>query len=275
MLLRPQDIYQIIRDFKVGRKISLLTVDFGKQVLEVKIQRNGIVLPDGREIKFPFRVKENFLYHIANDEIIPVAWFCEHAGLYYKLVPTEDWPTISLSSVPMHRKKLCSPQRDARAKIATLNPCGIHLDTCAGLGYTAILSAHYANQVYCFEKDENVLEMAKLNPFSQGLFENPKIILKKADTSVEINQFPDNFFDTIMHDPPTFKLAPEMYSVEFYQALYRVLKPGGKLFHYTPLPGVKRGRNFPDKVKAKLKSVGFGNIKYFSSAQGLLCFKIG
>lgn len=273
MLLTAQDITKIISDFKSGKKESLVRFDFGERVLKVKLWEKGIILPDERKVKFPARVKENFLYYVCQNEIVPVAWFSEDTGLYYKLIPTADWPTISLSSVPMHRKTLCSPRQDAEIKVEILSPYGIHLETCGGLGYTAILSAKYADKIYCFEKDENVLEMAKLNPFSKDLFENPKIIVENKDISIEIKEFEDNFFNTIMHDPPTFRFAPELYNIEFYRQIYRILKPGGRLFHYTPQPGIKRGRNFPREVKGRLKSVGFINIKYFPSAQGFLCFK--
>jgi predicted methyltransferase len=53
-----------------------------------------------------------------------------------------------------------------------------------------------------------------------------------------IKQFSDNFFDEIIHDPPTFKYSPDIYSKQFYEELFRVLKKGGKLYHYSPLPHI-------------------------------------
>ena len=43
-------------------------------------------------------------------------------------------------------------------------------------------------------------------------------------------------FDAVLHDPPRFGIAGELYSQAFYDHLARVLKPRGVLFHYTGTP---------------------------------------
>jgi hypothetical protein len=40
-----------------------------------------------------------------------------------------------------------------------------------------------------------------------------------------VETFPDASFDRILHDPPTFTLAGDLYSLEFYSQLSRLLKP--------------------------------------------------
>ena len=65
-------------------------------------------------------------------------------------------------------------------------------------------------------------------------------------------------FDSIIHDPPRFSLAGELYSSGFYRELYRLLKHGGRLFHYTGTPYRRRGRrNFPAEVARRLTEAGF------------------
>ncbi|MDQ6660672.1 MAG: spermine synthase, partial [Chloroflexota bacterium] len=75
-------------------------------------------------------------------------------------------------------------------------------------------------------------EIARLNPWSQGLFNNPKIQQIMGDTFEVVQGFEDESFSRIIHDPPVFSLAGELYSGAFYQQLYRILKRGGRLFHY-------------------------------------------
>ena len=76
----------------------------------------------------------------------------------------------------------------------------------------------------------------KFNPYSKELFSNEKIEIRQKNIFEEISQFEDSFFDRIIHDPPTFKYSPELYSREFLAELYRVLKKGGILYHYCPCP---------------------------------------
>ncbi len=50
-------------------------------------------------------------------------------------MPTLDWPTVTISSVKMHRTAYVSPKRDTESKIKALGKLrGLILDTCFGLG---------------------------------------------------------------------------------------------------------------------------------------------
>ena len=163
------------------------------------------------------------------------------------------------------------PKQDTEKKIALLKPYGLVLDTCMGMGYTAILAAESAKKVFTFEIDENVFSLAQINPCSQLLFSLANIEVNQQDLTQRLSGFADQYFDCIIHDPPTFKLAPDLYSLSFYQQLLRIIKKGGKLFHYTPLYLIKRGYDFPAKIKAKLTQAGFRVGQFSPDASGFLC----
>ena len=169
--------------------------------------------------------------------------------------------------------KLRSPKKDAENKINLIRPQGYVLDTCMGLGYTAILSANTAIKVITFEKDDNVFKVAKVNPFSKSLFASANIEIRRGDIAVEIKDQASESFDCIIHDPPTFTLAGELFSGDFYAELKRVLKKRGRLFHYTPLYKIRQGFDFPASVKRRLQGCGFLKITYSQAAGGFLCQK--
>jgi uncharacterized protein len=89
--------------------------------------------------------------------------------------------------------------------------------------------------------------IAQLNPWSQELFADPKISQLMGDACEVVPAFANESFDRVIHDPPTLKLAGELYSSAFYRELYSILKRGGRLFHYSGDPtskassGVTRG----------------------------------
>ena len=86
-------------------------------------------------------------------------------GRAYSLMPTEGAPTLLVWGIPMHRIKGTNPQRDTLTKIQAIAPvAGRVLDTCTGLGYTAIEAARTAEQVVTIELDPTVLEVARLQP---------------------------------------------------------------------------------------------------------------
>ena len=249
----------------------LLRVDFGQKEVEVIREEGKAIFSDRIILDLKENFKDNFCYLLDNQGVRKIAFFCENTNRFYKLVPTSDWPTISISSVPMHR--LSSPEKDSKNKVNLLKPYGYVLDTCMGPGYTAILAAKTAKKVITFEKDENIRDLAQINPLSQELFIAENIEIHMTDVALGIKEFENDCFDCIIHDPPTFKLAGELFSQDFYWQLIRVLKPGRRLFHYTPLYKVKQGFDFPAQVEKRLKKAGFRGIKYSRQAGGFLCQK--
>jgi hypothetical protein len=248
-----------------------LKVDFGLTKIQARKTLDKVMLGDNIAISLSEKVKENFCYSIEGQTLVPIAYFSEITNRFYKLTPTNDWPTISIGSVPMH--KLISPKEDTEAKIGLLKPYGVVLDTCMGPGYSAIMAANIAKRVITFEKDENILEIARQNPLSGALFSKENIEVRMKDVSLAIKEFSNEYFDCITHDPPTFKLAPELFGAAFYKELYRVLKIKGKLFHYTPLYKVSQGYDFPSKIKKKLIEAGFKVIDFSKDAGGILCVR--
>ena len=250
-----------------------IEVDFGQRIAPVKREGHWIIIDGRYRISLKTRVKQGFAYLLKESTLVPIAFFSDDTNRFYKLLPTQDWPTVTIGSVPMHKISGISPKQDTYNKVSLIKPYGLVLDTCMGMGYTAILAAASSKMVYTFEADENVYFIAELNPFSQRLFESKNIKITKGDVSMGIKEFGDNLFDCIIHDPPTFKISPVLYSLGFYKEVHRVLKQRGRFFHYTPFYGVKRGVDFPSKIKTKLKESGFKIVKFEPSKGGVICRK--
>jgi len=246
-------------------------VDFGTTKIKLIKQEQKAIFEDGVILNLNETVKDNFCYLIDDQGLRKIAFFSSITNKFYKLIPTKDWPTISISSTPMHRRD--SPKSDSYNKIDLIRPYGEVLDTCMGLGYTAILASQKAKKIITYERDETVFMIAKMNPLSRGLFQPGNILIEKKDVNLAINEIKSYTFDCIIHDPPTFKISPELFSEQFYKEMFRVLKEKGKVFHYAPLYKVKQGFDFPKKIKEKLKKTGFKNISYSQRAGGFLCQK--
>jgi predicted methyltransferase len=174
----------------------------------------------------------------------------------------------------MHRIKGIDPHRDTLLKIRTIAPMtGCVLDTCTGLGYTAIEAARTAEAVTTVELDPTVLEVAGLNPWSRELFDHPKIRQVVGDSFDEIQEFEDAAFSRVLHDPPMFPLAGELYSAEFYRHLYRILRHKGRLFHYIGDLESRSGRNMARGVVRRLQEAGFRRVVRRPRAFGLVAYK--
>ena len=197
---------------------------------------------------------------------------------YYKLVPTTrgSYPTLEINGIHMHRVSGTDPLHDTIAKVsaARVRRGDIVLDTCMGLGYTAIHSVKRgAVRVLTVEVDNNVIEISRLNPWSWDL-EDPRITIVHADVTDLVRDLESEEFTKVIHDPPRItKTTGELYSLEFYRQLYRVMKRGGILFHYTGEPGRKHGANFPGRIAGKLKRAGFRILRYDRRALGLIARK--
>jgi len=266
---------QILSSQKLGHSFALVSLDLGKSTEKVYLEKEGAVI---REQKVAFlelkRVKENTLYTIEGSSLKSIDFFSQDTNIFYKLTPTKDWPTLTFSSVPMHRFKTISPKLSAELMVREISPItGVVLDTCCGLGYTSILESKTAEGVVVFEKDENVLRLAEYNPYSEELFTNKKIKLKQESVLEGIKLLKKDSFDRILHDPPTVSFGKELYSKEFYKELFRVLKPKGIIYHYCPNPGKTKGTEFFPSIIKHLKEVGFRNCEHHKESSGIRAIK--
>jgi predicted methyltransferase len=220
----------------------------------------------GQRYPYPHRLKDRTIYYWDLDAFAPASRF---AGSLIKLVPTA-WgaPTFEIDGIKMLPTSKESPFEDARRKVALIEPRGkVVLDTCGGLGYFAAccLEAGVA-RIHSFEKNADVLWLRTLNPWSPDPDEidpdepasGGRLQLTHADVSQAITQIADTSVDALLHDPPRFGIAGELYSQAFYDQLARVLRRGGRLFHYTGSPNkLTSGRDVPREVEKRLEKAGF------------------
>ena len=151
-----------------------------------------------------------------------------------------------------------SPYEDARRKVGLIEPRGKSiLDTCGGLGYYAAWCVlGEATQVLSYEKNPDVLWLRSLNPWSPA--PGGGLTLTRGDIVGQIALQPAESVDAILHDPPRFGIAGELYSQVFYDQLARVLRRKGRLFHYTGTPNkLTSGRDVPNEVAQRLRRAGF------------------
>ena len=145
--------------------------------------------------------------------------------------------------------------------------------TSTGLGYTAIAAAKTAEQVITVELDTAAQAICRLNPWSQGLFDNPTIEQCIGDSFDAIETIEDKSLNCIIHDPPTFSLAGHLYSRDFYAEMYRVLKAGGRAFHYIGDPKSKSGSRVTAGAIQRLEQVGFSEVRRAPRAFGIVAYK--
>lgn len=190
---------------------------------------------------------------------------------FYRLVDG----TIEIDGVRMHQTVRKTPVQDSQDKVVALGVVSGSrvLDVCTGLGYSAIASARRGAKVTTLELDDNVLGLAKTNKDSAELFSNPNITIKIGDAFESIDDFGDGSFDFVLHDPPRFSLAGELYSLAFYRKLFRVLRRGGRMFHYTGNPGINSGKKMTKGFKQRLVEAGFVGVRWEGGLQGFLCRK--
>jgi hypothetical protein len=263
---------------EAGRDVATVSLDLGLTTTQVSLAAAGVRLPHGQSLAWQevAAIAETPNSCFVLEEGLPhkVQIFSEATNRLYSLMPTQGAPTMLVSGVPMHRIKGVDPHRDTLLKIGTIAPLvGRVLDTATGLGYTAIEAAKTAEHVITIELDPAALEVARHNPWSQALFEDPKIAQIIGDSFDEIERFEGAAFDRVIHDPPTFSLAGHLYSGQFYRQLFRVLKPRGRLFHYIGDLESRSGRSVARGAAQRLREAGFERVRRRPRAFGLVAFK--
>jgi predicted methyltransferase len=266
----------LLRARKAGQASVRTSIDLNLTQTLGQLSDAGLVLPDGRVVPWAAieqaEENENGCFAVEGDVVTKIQAFSETTGRMITLYPTPAAPTILISGIPMHRIKGTDPIQDTLAKLRAIGTIsGRVLDTATGLGYTACLaSRRNTREVVTIELDPAVLEVAHQNPWSKELFESPKITQLEGDASELIRHFPDEWFDYVIHDPPAFSLAGEMYSADFYTHLLRVLAPGGRVFHYLGDPESRLSGNVTRSAVRRMKEAGFGHIIPHPEAFGVV-----
>ncbi len=268
----------LLASWESGRTTCEVSPNLGLTLQEVSLGAEGAAFDAGETLDWHvlsfIAEDENGCYVVGGGEASKIQFFSEVTGRSLSLYPTKGAPTMLVSGIPMHRIKDTDPHQDTLEKIRAVRPVvGRVLDTTTGLGYTAIEAVKTASEVVTVELDPMALEVARNNPWSRALFSNPKIQQRVGDSFEVVQEFEAGMFTRIIHDPPVFSLAGDLYSGEFYAELYRVLRSGGKLFHYVGDPESKSGRNVTAGVMRRLQQVGFRDVRKAPRAFGVVAVK--
>lgn len=249
-------VHQALRAaVRVGVPTVECSLDLDRSTTTVEAGIAGWIW-QGRRFPYLETCKDRTVYHWAGKTFQPVARFTTSL---VKLVPTQ-WgpPTFEIDGIKMLPTAHVSPYADAERKVGLVEPCGkVILDACGGLGYFAAWCLlGQARQVLSYEKNPDVIWLRSLNPWSPEAGNG--LTLTQGDIAEHIAVLPDRSVDAILHDPPRFGIAGELYSHVFYDHLARVLKRKGRLFHYTGAPNKRTsGRDVPNEVAKRLQHAGF------------------
>lgn len=255
-----------------------ISLDLGMSTTELMLLDQGIQLADGSTLKWDAvdEINESASGCFVIEDGIPhaIQFYSEETDRVYSLYPTLGAPTMLISGIPMHRIKDTDPHQDTLEKIRSIKPVvGQVLDTATGLGYTAIEAARTADRITTIELDPAALEVCRLNPWSQELFDNPKITQVIGDSFDVVSELEAGSFTRVIHDPPVFSLAGDLYSGEFYRQLHRVMRNRSQLFHYVGDPESKSGHNITAGVIRRLEQVGFRQVRRAPRAFGVVAVK--
>lgn len=278
MILSYIQVRPLLEARRRGQAAVEASFDLGMTTTCVNLDEEGVTLPEGGRLAWSWIEKisqsEVNCYTITAEGAEAVQVFSDQTNRPCSLMPTRHAPSILIAGFVMHRIKDIQPWQSAQRMLATIAPLnGRVLDTTTGLGYTTILAAREVTAVTTIELDPAVQAIARCNPWSQELFTSPKITQLMGNAYEVVPTFADESFERIVHDPPTFKLAGELYSGAFYRELYRVLKRGGRLFHYVGDPDSKASGSTTRGTLRRLQEAGFSRVVRRVEAYGVVAYK--
>src|SRR4051812_46113592 len=190
------------------------SLDLDRSTTTVELKTDGWIW-QGRQFPYLPACKEGTIYYWTSDRFEPVA---RYTTSLIKLVPTE-WgpPTFHIDGIKMLPTASVSPYADAERKVSLIQPRGkVILDTCGGLGYFAAWCVlGEAKKIISYEKNADVLWLRSLNPWSPKIGDG--LTLTHGDITEQIVTLANESVDAILHDPPRFGIAGELYSQVFYE----------------------------------------------------------
>jgi len=274
MVLSAAQVVPLLAARQRGLPTATVSLDLGISTVAASLEAERALFPDGRWLSWEAAARIEHgaptCFEIEDGEARKIHRFSSELSRPYTLMATSGAPTLILAGFTMHRIVGIDPLQDTERKIRALGaPRGPVLDTCTGLGYTAIALARTASSVLTVELDPLVLEIARLNPYSRALFGNPRIEQQIGDVGELIGSLESGRFAAVLHDPPTVALAGELYGGAFYRELRRVLAPRGLLFHYTGDLASKQGGVVAKGVLRRLREAGFAQVTPRPEAFGI------
>ena len=277
-VLSHYQVEPILEGGRQGTEAVTTSLDLGLTEVDVILEERTVRLPDGRSLSWSLLEEiagnESACYLLEDEGAHKIQFFSEYVNRVYTLYPTPSAPTMLVSGLPMHRVKGTDPRQDTLEKVRTIAPIrGDVLDTAMGLGYTAIEAGRTAQSVTTIELDPTVVEVCRLNPWSQELFRNPRIHRLMGDAFDVVETLEEASFQRIIHDPPTFSLAGHLYGEAFYRELHRVLSSKGRLFHYIGDLESRSGAGVARGVRQRLTAAGFRRIVDRRRAFGVVAYK--
>lgn len=254
----------------------VVLANLGLKMVDVKVVNDKVMI-EGFEVNLDelklVAEDEEGVYSLSREGLSKLVIAREH---FYKLrrVADNTAPTLEIDGIHMHRIEGTIPWEDSRRKalLARVKANQKVLDTCMGLGYTAIHSALLGAKVLTVEIDPNVIELASYNPWSWKIRDlQVKVVM--GDVCEVVKKLENECFDRIIHDPPRFSpKTGRLYGRELYSEFYRVLKKNGLLFHYVGSPGRLRGLDLIKSVARRLEEMGF-DVKIFREEEAVIAFK--
>lgn len=268
-------LLQAKRDGKASARTS---IDLGISSIEAILNPDKVTFPGGVTLTWDQIVEidsdRDSCFYLCDNTLHAIKGYSGQTRRSFSLMPTNDAPAMIIAGFTMHRIKNITPLSAAKQMVATIAPFrGQVLDTATGLGYTAIAVAKSAARVITIEFDPAAQEIARHNPWSRELFDNPKITQLIGDSATEIERFSSGSFSAILHDPPSMSIAGDLYSGEFYRHAFRILAPRGKMFHYIGDPESAMGARVTTGVIKRLKEAGFGKVVRTPKAFGVVAYK--
>jgi uncharacterized protein len=278
VVLSHREVVPLLESRKAGLTEATISPDLGLSTVVAALESAGARFPGGELLRWSdaetIADEPTKCFTLQGETTDDISFFSETTHWVRTLYPTSGAPTMLVSGISMHRIKGIDPWADTLCKVRAIAPIhGRVLDTATGLGYTAIEAAKTATEVITVELDPAGLEVARLNPWSRPLFTDPKIRIVEGDIAEVIERFEDESFSRIIHDPPMFTLAGDLYSGAFYRQLFRVLRPSGRLFHYIGDLESTSNRTILPGVQRRLKDAGFRRVVRRQDAFGLVCHK--
>lgn len=261
-----------------GLSVCPLSLDLNRSTVHLALAAEGLHLPGldsplGWAAIDEIAAHPNACFEVSDAGIEEIRVYSEATHWVRSLYPTPSAPSTLVSGMVMHRIEGIDPMRDTLEKIAAARPGGRVLDTCTGLGYTAIEAAKAAESVDTVELDPAALELCHRNPWSQALFSTENLRTHVADVFDFVEACEDGAYSCVIHDPPTFQFAGELYSGDFYEELFRVLTRRGRLYHYVGDPASKAVQRVLRGASDRLSRAGFQRIEKAPRAFGLVAHK--